>query len=70
MTSEEYGLVEIQVSIRRGLFAVYRQTSHRYGGDQVSTGIVRGCWRAGVVRVPVNKSGKPIIGEYNYAMAA
>lgn len=40
------------------------------GGDLVSTGLAGGCQRVGVVRVPVNKSGKPLIGESNYAMAA
>ena len=41
-----------------------------YGGDLVSTGLAGGCWRAGVVRVLVDKPGKQSIGEYNYAMAA
>ncbi len=40
------------------------------GGDLVSTGLAGGCWRAGVVRDLVNKPGKLLIGEYNYAMAA
>ncbi len=40
------------------------------GGELDSTGIVRGCQRVGDVWSPVNNPGKPIIGEYNYAMAA
>ena len=31
---------------------------------------VRRCWRAEVVRGLVNKPGKTLIGEFNYAMAA
>jgi hypothetical protein len=41
-----------------------------FGGDLVSTGIVRGCLRAGAVWIPVIKPGKPLNGEFNYAMAA
>ena len=40
------------------------------GGDLVSTGLAGGCWRAEVVRGLVNKPGKTLIGEFNYAMAA
>ena len=41
-----------------------------FGGDLVSTGLVGGCRRAGVVWVPVNKPGKTLNGDYDYAMAA
>jgi len=40
------------------------------GGDLVSTGLVESCLRAGVVWGLVNKPGKSLNGEYNYAMAA
>ena len=40
------------------------------GGELDSTGLVEGCWRAGVVWGPVKKPGKTLIGEFNYAMAA
>ena len=43
---------------------------HEAGGDLVSTGLVGGCQRVGVVRDLVTKPGKPLNGEYNYAMAA
>ena len=40
------------------------------GGELDSTGLVEGCWRAGVVWGPVNKPGAFLFGESNYAMAA
>ncbi len=41
-----------------------------FGGELVSTGILGGCLRVGVVWGLVNKPGKTLIGESNYAMAA
>lgn len=41
-----------------------------YGGDLVSTGVLGGCLRVGVVWGLVNKPGETLIGESNYAMAA
>ena len=42
----------------------------KFGGDLASTGLVGGCRRAEVVRDLVNKPGKTLIGEFDYAMAA
>jgi hypothetical protein len=57
---------------RRMKWQAEGQKAHKVcGGEMVSTGLVRGCWRAEGGRISRKTSGNTTInGEYNYAMAA